>query len=97
MTDDPLPVQHGIARTACPECGWASDVATNAVDDRPPMAGALALCPGCAAVLCFGEGLTLRRAAPADLRAFPPEHLKEMMGARRQLREAIAARGAGRN
>lgn len=94
--EEPLPGQHAIARTACPECGWASDEATNAVDDRPPMAGALSLCPNCAAILVFGDGLVLRRATPTDLRGFPLEHLKGLMETRRLYREAIA-REAGRN
>ena len=79
-----------IGEDTCPACD-ARLTATLDVEGppRPPRAGDLSVCWQCAAVLCFGEGLRLRRLQPDELLALPGDCQRELREAQRQVRTRV--------
>lgn len=57
----------------CPDCGKKFSHSEHAHGDATPVPGDYTVCAGCAAILVFDEGLTIRRSTMAERNAAPPE------------------------
>lgn len=78
----PAGTDHRTKLQPCPHCSYPLDAAFNPDAGRGPEPGDATVCINCAALLYFGEGMTLHEYTVAELEALPADELMDMLKVR---------------